>query len=104
MCSSRRTAARSSGPRRGLCNAITRRRPLTAPAPRVQATGTHRRVLNLFFGGRGPTVAGQNCTMCGDSILPGENVAFQRGDLIHLACYEQRLARVEEHSDNDDAR
>jgi hypothetical protein len=43
-------------------------------------------------------VAGQNCSVCRDSILPGENVAFQRGDLIHLACYEQRGATVEPRS------
>jgi hypothetical protein len=43
----------------------------------------HRRSLSDVSGG---------CPVCSFAIAPGDGVSFQRGQLIHLACYEGRRA------------
>jgi hypothetical protein len=37
-------------------------------------------------------MAGQKCPVCQVPILPEDQVAFQRGDLIHLRC-QHRLVK-----------
>ena len=32
----------------------------------------------------------ERCAVCGKPIKPGEGAAIDRGEVMHLACYEKR--------------
>ena len=76
----------------GQCEEIARRRDRTAvstadaPAQQSADSDLRRRPARDVHTKPG-------CPMCGVPILPGQNVSFQRGTLLHMTCYEERPGR-----------